>query len=44
MIYKTLHRRLNIEKHQPNLTQGCCGRGCIVVGFTTTYGSSAYHH
>jgi len=23
---------------------GCCSRDCMVVGFTTTYAISAYHH
>ena len=23
---------------------GCRGRGCMIVGFTTTYAISAYHH
>ena len=24
--------------------RGCCGRDCMVVGFTTTYAISDYHH
>ena len=28
----------------PYLIGGCCGRYRMVVGFTTTYAVSAYHH
>jgi hypothetical protein len=27
-----------------NKCPGCCGSDCMVVGFTTTYAISAYHH
>ena len=27
-----------------NIFRGCRGRDCMVVGFTTTYAISAYHH
>ena len=30
--------------HQIALTVYCRGRDCLVVGFTTTYAISAYHH
>jgi len=28
----------------PFSRRGCCGRDRMVVGFTTTYTISAYHH
>ena len=27
-----------------NSDRGCCSHDCMVVGFTTTYAISAYHH
>ena len=44
MIYKRLHRKLKVAEHEPNLKWGRRGGGRMVVGFTTTYASSAYHH
>ena len=29
---------------QSSGSPGCCGFDCMVVGFTTTYGISVYHH
>jgi hypothetical protein len=38
------HKRFNLILHLVTYTQGSCGRDRIVVGFTTTYAISAYHH
>jgi len=33
---------INITWH--TLSRGCCGRDRIIVGFTTIYAISVYHH
>ena len=32
------------QKNSLSQTRGCCGRDCMVVGFTTTCAIRAYHH
>jgi hypothetical protein len=41
-IHNTNIRNTNI--HNTNYTRGRRGRDCMIVGFTTTYTISAYHH
>ena len=53
--YKQIYERLlrhvhfyittyNIYIYTLECKRGCRGRDCMVVGFSTTYAISAYHH
>jgi hypothetical protein len=39
-----IHKYALCHKAQPFFFRGCPGRDRMVVGFTTTYAISAYHH
>jgi hypothetical protein len=47
MLYRA-HYFVNIDCNATIISQkikrGCHGHDCMVVGFTTTYAISAYHH